>query len=221
MTLARINNALVVKNGSLAEDCSCCGGDGWYCCPNGYCPQDVVSSVSVTLQMFDYLVWTKERYSNSLYLHASVGCLGSAYAGTHSLARVSPLTWEKIFPDVPNSSCKASLSFVMTSVYWQVVFSFPILTYGIYAAGNAGQYKELNEMECKGFPDPNAGYPSKPAPLRTASLGGQVGVCGTLSRVGEALGFMTATPVQLDANSLATVLRVDGDNNGTMSILVT
>ena len=31
MPLATKNNAIIIKDGKLAEDCGCCGG--WYCCP--------------------------------------------------------------------------------------------------------------------------------------------------------------------------------------------
>jgi hypothetical protein len=40
MPLAIKNNAMIVKDGKLAEDCGCCGG--WYCfcamCPKGFAP---------------------------------------------------------------------------------------------------------------------------------------------------------------------------------------
>jgi hypothetical protein len=40
MPLATKNNALIVKDGKVAENCNCCGG--WYCfcamCPNGFAP---------------------------------------------------------------------------------------------------------------------------------------------------------------------------------------
>lgn len=226
MSIATKNGSIIVKDGSIAENCGCCE-TGWYCC-NSLCRQDMVQSVSVTLTMSDYLVWTKERYGQGpLYLHASIGCLGSAYAGTHTLERHSgaagsggAVTWRKVFPDVPNSSCKANIEFVMYSSYWQLVFSFPILAYGIYAEESAGQYKELGEMECYGLPDPNAGTPSTPAPLRIVSLGGQVGQCGELSGIGATSSFVTASPAQLDANSLATILRLDGTSSGTMTASV-
>jgi hypothetical protein len=41
MTLATKNGSLIVKDGKIAENCGCCGGDGWYCY-NPACPQTPV-----------------------------------------------------------------------------------------------------------------------------------------------------------------------------------
>jgi hypothetical protein len=47
MPLATKNNAIIVKDGKLAENCNCCGG--WYCCPQvALCPSRLSVSVAVS-----------------------------------------------------------------------------------------------------------------------------------------------------------------------------
>ena len=50
MTLATKNNAIIVKDGKLAESCGCC--EGWYCCQENPCYQLKTISVQITAQDF-------------------------------------------------------------------------------------------------------------------------------------------------------------------------
>jgi hypothetical protein len=53
MTLATKNNALIVKDGKIAENCGCCGG--WYCykqcdsCKTGAIPSAIRTSITYTM----------------------------------------------------------------------------------------------------------------------------------------------------------------------------
>lgn len=46
MPLATKNNALIVKDGKVADGCGCCGG--WWCCP------DILHATVVSLNLIDY-----------------------------------------------------------------------------------------------------------------------------------------------------------------------
>jgi hypothetical protein len=52
MPLATKNNAIIVKDGKLAEDCGCCGG--WYCCASRSCLPDHINSIQVSIAAEDW-----------------------------------------------------------------------------------------------------------------------------------------------------------------------
>ena len=75
MTLATKNNAIIVKDGKLAENCGCCGG--WYCydergpcCRCGFDSQQTIS-VSITDPQFSQALGYVDdgsSYANGLFL---------------------------------------------------------------------------------------------------------------------------------------------------------
>jgi len=222
--IATKNNAIILKDGKLAENCGCCGG--WYCCYSEACPQDAIASVTASITAQDYLQWATGQYSGATWYHTSLGVLGSAYNGTHPLAKQSSgNVWSKTFTATPHASCLASITFTVTQSTWQLVFRWPILAFGLYSGEGSGQYKELSEMSCYGFPDPNAGYPAVPSPQNQASMSGGIGQCAALASTSQALTFSTVTPRSgLSGDAVSppfSVLRVDGSNAATMTLSVT
>jgi hypothetical protein len=95
MPLAVKNNALILKDGKLAESCGCCGG--WYCCPSTtqllQCTSGI--SVQVSLTASDYQIVKKTSNATCKQSPDDAGVslssssrwltIGSALSGTHSL----------------------------------------------------------------------------------------------------------------------------------------
>lgn len=97
MTLATKNGSLIVKDGSIAENCGCCGG--WYCCPDVSTCQHGLRAV-VTVTAHDYTMkysraaalWKENLYviGGTTVSQASVNVInGAALAGTFQV----PLTF--------------------------------------------------------------------------------------------------------------------------------
>lgn len=121
MTLATKNGSLILKDGSLADGCGCCG---WYCyCEDGcntspacsYClgscpPYRAPESFTATITASDYVNRVMGRIYYNLYggAGAGVGLIsyfkGSAIAGTHTLTRASATEYIATLPDDPNCS---------------------------------------------------------------------------------------------------------------------
>ena len=179
MTIATRNGALIVKDGKLAESCGCCGG--WYCCFSPACVVDSISSVSVTISAQDYLIWQRALFSGNNNFYSSIGFLGSSYNGTHSLTKQSDgSTWKKLFTPTPHATCLGDLTFSAGPGGWSLTFRYSILVYGDF---DTETYKELSQMECRGFPDRAAGYPMSSGPQGSESLSGNVDQCGSLTGV--------------------------------------
>ena len=191
--LATKNGSLIVKDGKLAEDCVCCGE--WYCCFSPACVADSLSSVSVAISAQDYLIWQHGYTSGSSGItntYLSYGFLGSLYNGTHSLTKQSDgNTWKKTFQPTPHSTCLGDLSLVTSSTGWSLVFRYSILAYGDFSNS---VYKTLSQMECRGFPDPAAGYPNSSGPQGSQSLLGNIGACAELLNISQQLTFQAVFP---------------------------
>lgn len=78
MTLATKNNAIIVKDGKLAENCGCCGG--WYCCASRSCLADDITSIKVSITAEDWHYYTGFQ---------AVGFRGSALTSTFVLPRMT------------------------------------------------------------------------------------------------------------------------------------
>lgn len=159
MTLATKNGSLVVKDGKLAENCECCEGDNWYCCPSRDCIGYSINSATVTISATDYLKQTTRSYLyyqppslnpiGTRYEHTSVGFLGAAFAGSHSLSRQQDGSWRKDFASQGGGSCVASLLLTFQSATgWTLVFSYGILSYVVDSLSSTPDHKELSEMTC-------------------------------------------------------------------------
>lgn len=92
MTLATKNGSLILKDGSIAENCGCCGG--WYCynqCADFSCPGS--ASVSVSISASDTLTNIIWRYAPQLnfsglptyWQRHTLFSRGSEINGVHSL----------------------------------------------------------------------------------------------------------------------------------------
>ena len=174
MPLATKNNALIVKDGKVAENCNCCGG--WYCyCENdcnttpecSYClgscpPYRAPESFTATVTASDYTnrVMARIYYNITGGTGAGVGLTsyfnGSSLSGTHTLARVSATQYAVNLPDDPACSSSgvaaSSISFDLASCY--------------FAASVRGQFESSL-----------ANYPSDTVPRAGADLGCSTQTC--------------------------------------------
>jgi hypothetical protein len=99
MTIATKNNAIIVKDGKLAENCGCCGG--WYCynnCADFLCVD--APTASVTLAATDFLANAIYRYAPenrftglpTYWEKETKYFKGSEINGTHVLQRRNDLS---------------------------------------------------------------------------------------------------------------------------------
>lgn len=123
MPIATKNNAIIVKDGKVAENCDCCGG--WYCCAGAGCLANP-SSVSVSIEATDFYeqATMKDSVFPEPYVNyqSSSAFLGAFMNGTYSLTKSSlPPTdgraiseWNAQIPNAPHGcdpfSIKVSLS---------------------------------------------------------------------------------------------------------------
>jgi len=77
-SIATKNNALIVKDGLLAENCGCCGG--WVCCASRSCLADDITSIKVSITAEDWHFYTGFQ---------AVGFRGSALTSAFVLPRMT------------------------------------------------------------------------------------------------------------------------------------
>jgi hypothetical protein len=154
MPLATKNNAIIVKDGKLAENCGCCGG--WYCynnCADFLCVDAATASVS--LSATDFLVNTIYKYTPGNFFGGlptywekeTQYFKGSEINGTHILQRRSDLSsstqgvWDSsatFWASCPAggnqlAGTKIRLSmFSGSTAYWQL--SVPVVSFAWYTA---------------------------------------------------------------------------------------
>jgi hypothetical protein len=149
MPLATKNNAIILKDGLLAEDCGCCGG--WYCCADPTCRLQELTSVTVTLASTGYLLhrqyaWSCNSYesgSQSLTYTSSAGFDASGISGTHSLSKQSSVLWSKQLPS--SGGCGGSIDLNISQSTAQLivtVFASAHQTVGV------ASYKSLSQLAC-------------------------------------------------------------------------
>ena len=104
MPLATKNNAIIIKDGKIAENCGCCGG--WYCCADYQCALSQITSVSATVVSSDFSDWRYSQYGNGNTQYLSRAFLGSFYNGTHALdkSQSNSSVWVYSFLDSSVSS---------------------------------------------------------------------------------------------------------------------
>jgi hypothetical protein len=76
--IATKNNAIIIKDGKLAENCGCC--EGWYCCPDWDCY--TVSSPTITISNATDYAWSASGQS----FQENVYSPGAYLNGTHSFS---------------------------------------------------------------------------------------------------------------------------------------
>jgi hypothetical protein len=107
MPLATKNGLLIVKDGSIAENCGCCAS-GWYCCMDSKCVSDAIKSVSASITASD---WSYQLTLSSSCgtKYASAYFKGSAATSTISLAYDGSSAWSGL---VPGSDCYVAIRYV-------------------------------------------------------------------------------------------------------------
>lgn len=115
MTIATKNGSVILKDGSVAQNCGCCGG--WWCYPPNSCGspsadwQKCLSQIRVTIQAED-LFYKYQGVSNADYTEPVFGIsypagtkqvfttawAGSRINGTKTLSKVSDRVWMYSLP---------------------------------------------------------------------------------------------------------------------------
>jgi hypothetical protein len=135
MTIATKNNAIIVKDGKLAENCGCCGG--WYCCAGvSLCPDILRVSVSISASDVTGIYTRAEASCESSPFFATVSRTAvnihhlSALAGSHTLTRVSLINGVSVFrKDISSDSAGCSGASVNVTVYGTSGFDFFLTSY--------------------------------------------------------------------------------------------
>jgi hypothetical protein len=163
MPLATKNNAIIVKDGKLAESCACCES-GWYCCADKAC---LAKPSSVTLSVVAEDFYTQYGMTDTggpISFESSACAFGSSISGTHSLTQITSeagysSTWKKTFSAVP-AGCQP-VEFVLrlsanSRIAFDFFYSFAVPTF-YFASPNRVVSK--GDMSC-GMPfDPGSGFP--------------------------------------------------------------
>ena len=163
MPLATKNGSLIVKSGSIAENCNCCAG-GWYCCRDvgASCEaSEFIKSATVTVTTgADYV--KEERSVNrgqscaQRWNAKSIAIVPSShYAGTFNLSRFSGTEWKYFYP-ADGAGCAASISLELRNIAGVAGYSFAWrlgLLYNSYiwqknALSMPTETKTLSDMQC-------------------------------------------------------------------------
>lgn len=167
MTIATKNGSVILKGGSVAQSCGCCGG--WYCCPPAECALDVVNSVVVTItpaaSEWVRKIRTRTRSCSGItaYDQRTLAIPTGSLSGTHSLTKSSSVLWSKTL-EVDSVGCVSPVvsvqrqSFSGTSGSWRLNISYG--SYYWYQKTTDGQsaFKNLSDMQCQSTP-PWSGSP--------------------------------------------------------------
>jgi hypothetical protein len=150
MPLATKNNAIIVKDGLLAENCGCCGG--WYCCADKAC---LAKPSSVTLSVVAEDFYAQYSATDTFYgAYQSSACFfGSAISGTHLLTSITPSggyssAWQKTFSAAP-SGCSPSVFTLMMSANSRIAFDFYYTFTGpLFFWASESVVKTKSQMSC-------------------------------------------------------------------------
>jgi hypothetical protein len=153
MPLATKNNAIIIKDGKLAENCDCCGG--WYCCVDQRCISSSISAVTAVLVGTDRL--RKLQYVSetnpSISRWYTLGVAGSALSGSFSLQKQSDGSWTYLYP-ARNSGCQDSLRLTVNDAQGGISatgsVSLALTTTSMIHTSSTEQYKTLTELTCSG-----------------------------------------------------------------------
>jgi hypothetical protein len=131
MPLATKNNAIIIKDGRLAENCNCCGG--WYCFTN-VCECPSIKGVTVSISSSD----NRFTYPGDDFIKVR----GSLVSGTHTLSLAS--TWN----NPPNSNFTGIVKYEAWVAWPYTLQSFgggPSL--GILDPAGAGGYLDAHRQD--------------------------------------------------------------------------
>ena len=173
MPLATKNNAIIVKDGKLAENCGCCGG--WYCynnCADFQCVD--APTATVTISSSDFLLNAVFKYQpddpfsglSPFWRKVTRYFNGSQINGTHTLTRRSDIStstntiWESslsFWSDCPTggvnqiSSRKMRLTLTPQSRVWTL--TVPIVAHAwlpsqVSASPSSTGFKQSGDFSC-------------------------------------------------------------------------
>jgi hypothetical protein len=176
MPLATKNNAIIVKDGLLAENCGCCGG--WYCCIDQNCLSTSISSVTATLSGTDRL--RKLRYVSttnpSISRWYTLGVAGSSLSGAFALQKQGDGSWTYQYP-TRNGGCQDSLRLTVTNGTGgsaaTAYVSLALTTTSMIHTSTTEQYKTLSELTC------NNGRTQVPFQGQVPGWNARVSACGS------------------------------------------
>lgn len=150
MPLAIKNNAIIVKDGKLAENCDCCGG--WYCCVDERCISSSIAAVTAVLVGTDRL--RKLQYVSttnpSISRWYTLGVAGASLSGSFSLQKQPDGSWTYLYP-ARNSGCQDSLRLTVTDApagSSSGSVSLALTTTSMIHTSSTEQFKTLSELTC-------------------------------------------------------------------------
>lgn len=152
MPLATKNGSLVVKNGSVAQDCNCCSPVGWYCCESPECAIQRLSSVSVELSAVGYMLqrhyhWQCVSYvGESVYreYYLSAGFDGPSLTGVHFLQKQSSGAWSTSISSPGGCKTKVTLTpSGSTSLLLNIEVPMPA-----WQITDQESYRSLSQLSC-------------------------------------------------------------------------
>jgi len=150
MPLATKNGAIIVKNGSLAQNCNCCSSQ-WYCCENPTCALKDVKSITVELNCTGYMLqrryqWQCRSYVGGTVSHdyyVSTGFDGAALNGVRFLQKQSDTVWSTSVPMTGGCSSTITATIIGTLLNVEVV---------VYASAwqktDQESYRSLSQLSC-------------------------------------------------------------------------
>jgi hypothetical protein len=156
MPLATKNNALIVKDGLLAENCGCCGG--WYCCADPACAVGDIKTATISITASDYyshFYASTAGFTDSTYI--SLGTRGAVFNGTHALTRTTAdgaaiARFSKKIVQFGNDTCDKLISVEVSRFDLRWKIEYTAVTYRApYGVPTAQKYRTLAEMDCSAF----------------------------------------------------------------------
>jgi hypothetical protein len=153
MPLAAKNNALIIKDGSLAENCGCCGE--WYCCADIRCTIESIQRISLTIDSQDYLKWSSWPAPSAGYTATKLtqGVRGSVYAGAISLTPTGPADdagtreYRYTFPANSQTQCNDFIFIRLGTAQSTLQWNYSGIVYVDQSPDNA-QHRELSQLTC-------------------------------------------------------------------------
>jgi hypothetical protein len=179
MPLATKNNALILKDGKIAENCGCCGD--WYCCLSTQCPTSVItgvdveiygatdSSVSIQGVLREYrpsgcnlppgtdLYWRSDNFTPMSQLNGLV-----------SLNKVSESDWEYQFPNDGAGCSGPLLRAVVLGLSVNLSLTYPYYFFDQKRLNTPPPSKSLSDMTCTEVSS-GVGDPCHSAPFLVSS----------------------------------------------------
>jgi hypothetical protein len=202
------NGSVIVKNGSAAENCNCCGG--WYCYlddsqTDSQYAMKSLASATVTISSQNYIKWAKNTWFYGTE-YTSEGFAGAQYNGTYSLQKSSDgTTWRHDFAAQPDATCVAYLLLYVTGTAWVLRFAYSKM---MYSAFTTETYKELSEMQCRDNYGYGSGFQFSGGPTRYYDIVGTLDQCHRMTGVPASSSFVAFQPNASSADG--SIVRQEG-----------